>query len=115
MKCVPVSQPVVPHNKSTTVDSIGAFITKLVCDVINRNVVMTICATLPFFFVGVHRQVLMTTLGWFVGYHMTKHANYVYAKHDREMYEYIRLHPEDFPPKEKKTFAEIVEPFHPVR
>ncbi|AWO98681.1 NADH dehydrogenase [Scophthalmus maximus] len=64
---------------------------------------------------GVHRQVLMTTLGWFVGYHMTKHANYVYAKHDREMYEYIRLHPEDFPPKEKKTFAEIVEPFHPVR
>uniref|UniRef100_A0A2D1CGZ4 NADH dehydrogenase [ubiquinone] 1 subunit C2 n=1 Tax=Sparus aurata TaxID=8175 RepID=A0A2D1CGZ4_SPAAU len=64
---------------------------------------------------GVHRQVLLATVGWFLGYHLTKYENYCYAKHDRDMYEYIRLHPEEFPEKEKKTFAEIVEPFYPVR
>ncbi|XP_028321403.1 NADH dehydrogenase [ubiquinone] 1 subunit C2 [Gouania willdenowi] len=64
---------------------------------------------------GVHRQFLYATIGWFVGYHITKYENYVYAKRDHEMNEYIRQHPEEFAPKEKKTFAEIVEPFIPVR
>ncbi|KAG8001899.1 NADH dehydrogenase [ubiquinone] 1 subunit C2 [Nibea albiflora] len=64
---------------------------------------------------GVHRQVLAASIGWFIGYHLTRYADYTYAKLDRDMYEYIRLHPGDFAPKEKKTFAEIVEPFHPVR
>ncbi|XP_074535913.1 NADH dehydrogenase [ubiquinone] 1 subunit C2 [Halichoeres trimaculatus] len=64
---------------------------------------------------GVHRQVLATTIGWFLGYHITKIENYVNAKLDRDMREYVRLHPEEFPLKEKKTFAEIVEPFCPIR
>ncbi|XP_051934603.1 NADH dehydrogenase [ubiquinone] 1 subunit C2 [Hippocampus zosterae] len=64
---------------------------------------------------GVHRQVLLTTIGWFLGYHVTKYENYVHAKLDREMNEYMKLHPDRFAPKEKKTFAEIVEPFIPVR
>uniref|UniRef100_A0A1A7X1J3 NADH dehydrogenase [ubiquinone] 1 subunit C2 n=1 Tax=Iconisemion striatum TaxID=60296 RepID=A0A1A7X1J3_9TELE len=64
---------------------------------------------------GVHRQVLLATIGWFIGYHLTKRVNYNCAKLDRDMNEYIRLHPERFPVKEKKTYAEIVEPFYPVR
>ncbi|KAM8904467.1 NADH dehydrogenase [ubiquinone] 1 subunit C2 [Spinachia spinachia] len=64
---------------------------------------------------GVHRQFLVVTIGWFIGYHLSKYENCMYAKLDRDMNEYIRLHPEEFPAKEKKTFAEIVEPFHPVR
>ncbi|XP_061733988.1 NADH dehydrogenase [ubiquinone] 1 subunit C2 [Nerophis ophidion] len=64
---------------------------------------------------GVHRQVLLVTIGWFLGYHMKKYENYVYAKRDRDMNAYIKLYPNDFIPKEKKTFAEIVEPFTPVR
>ncbi|XP_075892847.1 NADH dehydrogenase [ubiquinone] 1 subunit C2 [Nelusetta ayraudi] len=64
---------------------------------------------------GVHRQVLLTTVGWFLGYHLSKYENYFYAKLDREMNQYVELHPEEFAQKEKKTFAEIVEPFHPVR
>uniref|UniRef100_B9ELY3 NADH dehydrogenase [ubiquinone] 1 subunit C2 n=1 Tax=Salmo salar TaxID=8030 RepID=B9ELY3_SALSA len=64
---------------------------------------------------GVHRQVLLTSIGWFIGYHVTKHENYTYARLDRDMNEYVRLHPENFSDKEKKTFAEIVEPFHPIR
>ncbi|XP_043975600.1 NADH dehydrogenase [ubiquinone] 1 subunit C2 [Gambusia affinis] len=64
---------------------------------------------------GVHRQFLLATLGWYIGYHLTKYENYTYARLDRDMVEYIKLHPERFETKEKKTFAEIVEPFDPVR
>ncbi|XP_059186975.1 NADH dehydrogenase [ubiquinone] 1 subunit C2 [Centropristis striata] len=64
---------------------------------------------------GVHRQVLFSTIGWFLGYHLTKHENYTYARLDRDMNEYVRRHPEEFAQKKKKTFAEIVEPFYPVR
>lgn len=56
-----------------------------------------LCPALPFS--GVHRQVLLATVGWFLGYHLTKYENYYYAKLDRDMNEYIRLHPEEFPPK----------------
>ncbi|XP_020490563.1 NADH dehydrogenase [ubiquinone] 1 subunit C2 [Labrus bergylta] len=64
---------------------------------------------------GLHRQFLLATIGWFIGYHITKKENYTYAKLDLDMSEYIRLHPEEFAGNEKKTFAEIVEPFHPIR
>ncbi|XP_030007776.1 NADH dehydrogenase [ubiquinone] 1 subunit C2 [Sphaeramia orbicularis] len=64
---------------------------------------------------GVHRQFLLATIGWFVGYHLTKYENYTYARLDRDMNEYVKLHPEEFAAKKKKTFAEIVEPFYPVR
>ncbi|XP_034062892.1 NADH dehydrogenase [ubiquinone] 1 subunit C2 [Gymnodraco acuticeps] len=64
---------------------------------------------------GVHRLVLMTTIGWYVGYHVTKIENYHFAKVDRDMKEYIKLHPDDFVAKDKKTFAEIVERFIPIR
>ncbi|NWS71106.1 NDUC2 dehydrogenase, partial [Crotophaga sulcirostris] len=45
---------------------------------------------------GVHRQVLLTTVGWFVGYFLTKRTEYIHAKLDRELFEYVRQHPEDF-------------------
>ncbi|XP_065270056.1 NADH dehydrogenase [ubiquinone] 1 subunit C2 isoform X1 [Emys orbicularis] len=48
---------------------------------------------------GVHRQVLYATVGWCVGYYLSKRADYIHAKLDRELMEYIRQHPEDF--KEK--------------
>uniref|UniRef100_A0A8B9DV31 NADH dehydrogenase [ubiquinone] 1 subunit C2 n=1 Tax=Anser cygnoides TaxID=8845 RepID=A0A8B9DV31_ANSCY len=50
-----------------------------------------ICALL-----GVHRQVLFATVGWVVGYFLAKRTEYIHAKQDREMFEYIRHHPEDF-------------------
>lgn len=56
-------------------------------------------SVLLFLFLGVHRQVLLATIGWFIGYHVTKYENYVYAKRDRDMKEYIRLHPEELAPK----------------
>ncbi|XP_076784352.1 NADH dehydrogenase [ubiquinone] 1 subunit C2-like [Arvicanthis niloticus] len=42
-------------------------------------------------------------------------ADYLYAVKDHDMFGYIKLHPEDFPEKEKKSYAEILEAFHPVR
>ncbi|XP_011794315.1 PREDICTED: NADH dehydrogenase [ubiquinone] 1 subunit C2 isoform X3 [Colobus angolensis palliatus] len=42
-------------------------------------------------------------------------ADYMYAVRNREMFGYMKLHPEDFPEKEKKTYAEIFEKFHPIR
>ncbi|XP_076002146.1 NADH dehydrogenase [ubiquinone] 1 subunit C2 [Genypterus blacodes] len=64
---------------------------------------------------GAHRQLLFAAVGWFIGYHVTKYENYIYAKHDRDMNQYIQHHPEEFAPKELKTFAEIVKPFQPIR
>ncbi|XP_025890297.1 NADH dehydrogenase [ubiquinone] 1 subunit C2-like [Nothoprocta perdicaria] len=64
---------------------------------------------------GVHRQILFTTVGWFVGYHLIKHAEYVHAKRDRELFEYVRQHPEDFKIKEKKRIGELLEDFYPIR
>lgn len=48
---------------------------------------------------GVHRQVLGATVGWFIGYHLTKYANYKWAKRDQEMLAYMKFHPEDFQKK----------------
>ncbi|NP_001279688.1 NADH dehydrogenase [ubiquinone] 1 subunit C2 [Callorhinchus milii] len=64
---------------------------------------------------GIHRQILFTSVAWYVGYYLTKLENYKKAKVEHEMFEYIRLHPEDFPEKEKKKYAEILEDFVPIR
>ncbi|XP_034024347.1 NADH dehydrogenase [ubiquinone] 1 subunit C2 [Thalassophryne amazonica] len=69
----------------------------------------------PPLYSGVHRQVLYITVGWFIGYHLRKYEKYRAAKLDHEMFAYMKLHPELFVEKEKKTLAEIVEPFRPVR
>ncbi|XP_077154799.1 NADH dehydrogenase [ubiquinone] 1 subunit C2 [Ranitomeya variabilis] len=64
---------------------------------------------------GVHRQILYTTIGVFLGYHMTKYENYKYAKKDRELFDYIRRHPEILPHKEARLMSEVSEKFTPVR
>ncbi|XP_062983933.1 NADH dehydrogenase [ubiquinone] 1 subunit C2 [Elgaria multicarinata webbii] len=64
---------------------------------------------------GVHRQLLWATVGFYAGYYLVKRANYRYAVRDRDISEYIRHHPEDFIPKDKKTMAEVLENFHPIR
>ncbi|KAL1774019.1 NADH dehydrogenase [ubiquinone] 1 subunit C2 [Sigmodon hispidus] len=69
----------------------------------------------PMFKAGLHRQLLYTTTFFFAGYYFLKRQEYLYALKDRDMFGYMKLHPEDFPEKEKKTFGEIFEEFHPVR
>ncbi|NXG70639.1 NDUC2 dehydrogenase, partial [Baryphthengus martii] len=50
----------------------------------------------PIIRAGVHRQLLFTTVGWFAGYYLSKRMNYIHAKLDRDLFEYVRHHPEDF-------------------
>ncbi|NXQ28858.1 NDUC2 dehydrogenase, partial [Alaudala cheleensis] len=65
---------------------------------------------------GVHRQVLFATLGCFVGYQLLKRTEYMHAKVDRELFEYIRHHPVDFQSvPEKKKVGQLLENFHPIR
>ncbi|XP_030308987.1 NADH dehydrogenase [ubiquinone] 1 subunit C2 [Calypte anna] len=69
----------------------------------------------PIIRAGVHRQVLFTTVGWFVGYYLIKRTEYMYAKLDRDLLEYVRQHPEDFKAAEKKKVGELLEEFRPIR
>uniref|UniRef100_A0A8C5JGC4 NDUC2 dehydrogenase n=1 Tax=Junco hyemalis TaxID=40217 RepID=A0A8C5JGC4_JUNHY len=65
---------------------------------------------------GIHRQVLLATLGCVVGYHLVKRTEYVHAKVDRELCEYIKHHPEDFRRSTgKKRIGQLLEDFQPVR
>ncbi|NP_001383923.1 NADH dehydrogenase [ubiquinone] 1 subunit C2 isoform 1 [Gallus gallus] len=64
---------------------------------------------------GVHRQILFITVGWFTGYFLVKRAEYVHAKLDRELLDYVRRHPEDFKEAEKKRIGELLEDFYPIR
>ncbi|NXR64022.1 NDUC2 dehydrogenase, partial [Rhadina sibilatrix] len=65
---------------------------------------------------GIHRQILFASVGFFVGYQLVKRAEYVHAKVDRELFEYIRHHPVDFQPAtEKKRIGQLLEDFHPIR
>uniref|UniRef100_A0ACB8FGI4 Uncharacterized protein n=1 Tax=Sphaerodactylus townsendi TaxID=933632 RepID=A0ACB8FGI4_9SAUR len=64
---------------------------------------------------GVHRQLFYTSVGFYVGHYLMRRASYVFAKRDRDMFEYIERHPEDFKDKEKKKMAEVLENFHPIR
>uniref|UniRef100_U3KKT3 NADH dehydrogenase [ubiquinone] 1 subunit C2 n=1 Tax=Ficedula albicollis TaxID=59894 RepID=U3KKT3_FICAL len=65
---------------------------------------------------GVHRQILLASLGCFVGYQLVKRSEYVHAKVDRELLEYIRQHPVDFHAGEgKKRIGQLLEDFHPIQ
>ncbi|KAM9220377.1 NADH dehydrogenase [ubiquinone] 1 subunit C2 isoform 1-T1 [Dugong dugon] len=70
---------------------------------------------LPNIWTGLHRQLLYVTSFFFVGYYLLKRQDYIYAVRDHDMFGYIKSHQEDFPEKDKKTYAEILEEFHPVR
>ncbi|XP_012506467.1 PREDICTED: NADH dehydrogenase [ubiquinone] 1 subunit C2 [Propithecus coquereli] len=69
----------------------------------------------PVMSAGLHRQLLYVTSFVFFGYYILKHQNYIYAVRDRDMFAYMKLHLEDFPEKDRKTYGEILENFHPVR
>ncbi|KAF7237903.1 NADH dehydrogenase [ubiquinone] 1 subunit C2 [Varanus komodoensis] len=69
----------------------------------------------PILAAGVHRQILWASVGFYIGHYLVKRSNYAFAKRDREISEYIRHHPEDFVKQEKKTMAEVLEDFYPVR
>ncbi|XP_054829094.1 NADH dehydrogenase [ubiquinone] 1 subunit C2 [Eublepharis macularius] len=69
----------------------------------------------PILGTGVHRQLFWASVGFYIGYYLTRRADYFDAKRDQEMAEYIRHHSEDFKMEKKRTMAEVLENFRPVR
>uniref|UniRef100_A0A8C4MBI3 NADH dehydrogenase [ubiquinone] 1 subunit C2 n=1 Tax=Equus asinus TaxID=9793 RepID=A0A8C4MBI3_EQUAS len=52
---------------------------------------------------GLHRQLLYVTSFVFIGYYLLKRQDYMYALRDRDMFSYVKSHPEDFPEKGSRT------------
>ncbi|XP_060094258.1 NADH dehydrogenase [ubiquinone] 1 subunit C2-like [Heteronotia binoei] len=69
----------------------------------------------PILATGIHRQLLYASVGFYVGHYLKRRAAYYHVKRDRDMFEYIERHPEDFKDKEKKTMSEVLENFYPIR
>lgn len=95
------------HFKGCTFNS---SLTTLQCDILEiklENEADNVCPVLSF--KGVHRQVLFTTVGWFLGYHLSKYENYFYAKLERDMNKYIELHPEEFAQKGEQIITVATE------
>ncbi|KAJ7320004.1 hypothetical protein JRQ81_019515 [Phrynocephalus forsythii] len=69
----------------------------------------------PILATGVHRQVLWASAGFAIGYYLMKRCSWKYAKRDKELEEYMKLHPEDFKRPEPKRLADVLEDFHPIR
>ncbi|XP_066197340.1 NADH dehydrogenase [ubiquinone] 1 subunit C2 [Sylvia atricapilla] len=94
-------------NKGSVWFGFGGWLSALLDNAFNQR---------PILRAGLHRQVLFASLGFFVGYQLVKRAEYVHAKVDRELFEYMRHHPVDFhSPTEKKRIGELLEDFHPIR
>ncbi|XP_070607725.1 NADH dehydrogenase [ubiquinone] 1 subunit C2 [Erythrolamprus reginae] len=64
---------------------------------------------------GIHRQILMTTMGFCLGYYIKRYSNFYYAGRDRELFSYIKQHPEDFVEEEPRKLGDILEKFTPTR
>nr|XP_012140674.1 PREDICTED: NADH dehydrogenase [ubiquinone] 1 subunit C2 [Megachile rotundata]XP_012140675.1 PREDICTED: NADH dehydrogenase [ubiquinone] 1 subunit C2 [Megachile rotundata]XP_012140676.1 PREDICTED: NADH dehydrogenase [ubiquinone] 1 subunit C2 [Megachile rotundata] len=56
-----------------------------------------------------------TAVGFAIGRTATIFADYKFAKRDAMIVDYIKLHPERFPPPRNKKLAEIIEPWFPIR
>ncbi|XP_048348456.1 NADH dehydrogenase [ubiquinone] 1 subunit C2 [Sphaerodactylus townsendi] len=93
-------------NKGSVYTAFVGWSTALISNAINHR---------PILAAGVHRQLFYTSVGFYVGHYLMRRASYVFAKRDRDMFEYIERHPEDFKDKEKKKMAEVLENFHPIR
>lgn len=66
----------------------------------------------PMIKAGLHHQLLHFTSFSFARYYVLKRQDYVCAVKDHDIFGDIKLHPEDFPEKEKKIYGGILEVFH---
>ncbi|XP_074160089.1 NADH dehydrogenase [ubiquinone] 1 subunit C2 isoform X2 [Sminthopsis crassicaudata] len=65
----------------------------------------------PVMTAGLHRQLLYVTSFFFVGYYLIKRQDFKYAERDRDMFQYMKLHPEDY--KEKGRYFKFQEMLKP--
>ncbi|XP_044743236.1 NADH dehydrogenase [ubiquinone] 1 subunit C2 [Chrysoperla carnea] len=66
-------------------------------------------------FSGVQKHVLASTIGVVLGKIVDQKRNEYLSERDAVLRHYIELHPEDFPAPERKKFADILQPWIPIR
>ncbi|XP_045480337.1 NADH dehydrogenase [ubiquinone] 1 subunit C2 [Harmonia axyridis] len=64
---------------------------------------------------GLHRIAAFTILGAIAGNYMDNLKKDYDAERDAVLRHYVQLHPEDFPPFERKKYAEVFQPWVPIR
>lgn len=68
-----------------------------------------------FLILGIQKHLIATSLGAIGGQFIEdRRLNYL-AERDAVLRNYIELHPDDFPQPERKKYADVVEPWIPVR
>ncbi|XP_073822551.1 NADH dehydrogenase (ubiquinone) B14.5 B subunit [Musca autumnalis] len=66
-------------------------------------------------FSGIQNHVGFAVLGGIGGTYLDKKRNDDLATRDAVLRHYVELHPEDFPPIQRKKFGEVLEPWVPIR
>ncbi|XP_076231399.1 NADH dehydrogenase (ubiquinone) B14.5 B subunit [Calliopsis andreniformis] len=67
------------------------------------------------FYSNFHRHILFTLVGIAIGRVITIKADEHYAKNDAILLDYVKKHPERFPEPPNRKYAEIFNPWKPVR
>ncbi|XP_066252083.1 NADH dehydrogenase [ubiquinone] 1 subunit C2 [Euwallacea similis] len=66
-------------------------------------------------FSGIQKHILATVIGVAVGLFIQKKTDEKTAERDAIFRHYIELHPEDFPPYERKLYKDVFQPWVPIR
>ncbi|KAL2729222.1 NADH dehydrogenase ubiquinone 1 subunit C2 [Vespula squamosa] len=64
---------------------------------------------------GFQVHIITTLASFLVSYKLQEFTNDHFAKRDQLLRHYVTLHPEDFPPPERKKWGEVFEPWYPIR
>ncbi|XP_034937465.1 NADH dehydrogenase [ubiquinone] 1 subunit C2 [Chelonus insularis] len=64
---------------------------------------------------GIQNIIIFGIVGGLVGAYLKAREVDILATRDAKMRHYITLHPEDFPPPERKKYADLFLPWDPVR
>ncbi|XP_039950847.1 NADH dehydrogenase [ubiquinone] 1 subunit C2 [Bactrocera neohumeralis] len=66
-------------------------------------------------FSGIQNHVAFAAIGGGLGLYFDNKRNEHLAKRDAVLRHYIELHPDDFPVKERKKYADVLEAWVPIR
>lgn len=64
---------------------------------------------------GIQKHLIATSLGAVGGQWIEERRLNYLAEKDAVLRHYIELHPEDFPVPERKKYADVIEPWIPIR
>ncbi|XP_030380564.1 NADH dehydrogenase [ubiquinone] 1 subunit C2 [Scaptodrosophila lebanonensis] len=66
-------------------------------------------------FSGIQKHLAFAAIGGAAGFYFDQKRNEYLAKRDAVLRHYVELHPEDFPVKDRKKYADVLEVWAPIR